>query len=240
MDDLPVKALIYRYGDRYRVIGLYSDPPHGGGGKGRGNADEEENGGRSLSNLYRARSTVRELAFCNSWEWFVTITINEANQDRYSISETKKRWGLAMKDFKKRYGERFSYIIVPEQHKDGAWHMHGLFHDVPPEALVKNEHGYWDMPFFRRRFGFVSLSKIRDKERTCSYVTKYVTKSINESGGGMRFGEHLFFSSQGLQRKVKLCEVWIKLPWQYQNDYCLIYETKDFNLLDSSIIKEIK
>lgn len=227
----PLKATVYRFGDRYRVVGLYNEPPRNSGGV-RGLSDE-----KSACNLYRARARVRELAFCNPWEWFVTITINAENQDRFDLDEFKKRWSQCLKDYGKKYGVRPSYLLVPEQHKNGAWHAHGLLHDMSPESMKKNEHGYLDVPYFRNRFGFVSLSKVRDLDATRAYITKYVSKSL---GDGVEVGKHLYLSSNGLARKSALCKVWIALDWQYSCDFCAVYETKDFNELDTNIIKEIK
>ena len=42
------------------------------------------------NNITRAKSTVRELGFCNDWEYFFTFTINKQFYDRYNLKDFKK------------------------------------------------------------------------------------------------------------------------------------------------------
>ena len=44
-------------------------------------ADAEGNVCKLAKNVYRARSTIYELAYCNSWDWFFTGTIDAQKQD---------------------------------------------------------------------------------------------------------------------------------------------------------------
>lgn len=86
--------------------------------------------------------------------------------------------------------------MIPEQHKNGAWHMHGLVAGISPASLEFNENGYLDWPAYRRRFGFVSLSHIRDPIACARYISKYVSKDLAKRAGELR--AHLYYASQGL------------------------------------------
>ena len=225
---------VWQYGNKIRCVGFKN--PYNGKQAERGTSsatfapDEVgelascDSTARSADNICRARSRVRELAFCNSWEWFVTITLNPDKQDRTDLGRLKTRWNQALKDYAVKYGARPRYMMIPEHHKDGrAWHLHGLMSGLCPESMERNPNGYRDIPFFRRRFGWTSLSPIKDRERCASYVTKYITKDL----GSVESGKHLFFASKGLNGATLLFQGDLMLPWSFENDYVKIYEGED-------------
>lgn len=75
--------------------------------------------------MRRARANLRRLALANGFDWFVTLTLDPAKIDRYdpkAIMHTMNRW---LDNMVRRQGLR--YILVPEQHQDGALHFHGFF-----------------------------------------------------------------------------------------------------------------
>lgn len=197
-------ARIYSYGDSLKVVWFKNGLPHG-----RDEAVEcveSQSYDEKLSNnISRARGRVLELALCNPWEWFVTLTIAAEKQDRSDLGAYVKDLGNFIGNFNKKYGCKMKYLLVPELHKDGkSWHMHGLLHDVPDVALVRNEYGYMDMPYYKNRFGYISLSPVKSHEKVSRYITKYISKDI-----GARLndkGEHLFYASKGLSGKVHVCD----------------------------------
>ena len=88
-----------------------------------------EPGGRSecadmVRSMRRARAKVRRLALANDFAWFVTLTLDPAKIDRYdpaAVTKALNRWADNMV---RRHGMR--YILLPERHKDGAYHVHGF------------------------------------------------------------------------------------------------------------------
>lgn len=177
---------------------------------------------RLSQSLSRAKRTVREYALCNPWDYFVTLTLR---QDRYDLKKFKKDFGVWVGNFNKKYGCKLRYIVIPEQHKDGATHAHGMLSGVHAAAIAANDYGYLTMKYYEDRFGFISMSPIRDSERTASYITKYITKQPH---GDLSKGEHLFFASRGL-RKAELVEAlavedcFLPVP-DFQNDYVSLNE----------------
>lgn len=161
----------------------------------------EDDAYKLACNLARARARIREYALCNPWEYFVTLTLNSDKQCRYDLAEYIHDLGIWIGNYNKRYGVKLKYLLIPEQHKDGAWHMHGFFHGVAADSLVKNEHGYLDLPYYAKRFGYISLSPIKDKNKCSSYITKYVTKDV---GKAIVLSKHVFYHSRGLAE----AEVW--------------------------------
>lgn len=159
------------------------------------------------SNLARRKRRIREYALCNDWQYFVTLTLAEGKQDRFDLALFYKRFGQWVGNYNKRYGTRLAYLIIPEQHKNGAWHAHGLFNNVADASVCRNEYGYLDIPSYRKRFGFISLSAVKDKNRTASYITKYVTKACQASD--LDKGRNGFLASRGLQLSEKLDECFV-------------------------------
>lgn len=104
------------------------------------------------------------------------------------------------------------FLLVPEQHKDGSWHMHGLFSDISsllisfkelsdlgeniPWKLVKN--GYYNWQDYQKKFGFCSFGVIRNKVAAGFYITKYISKSLKESV--VPVGLDLYYASRGMNR----------------------------------------
>ncbi len=191
---------------------------HGNSSSGGFIRNDDEQSDKASSNLYRAKGMIREYALCNPWEWFVTLTLDEKLQDRYNLSGYIHDLGNWIGNYNRKYGVKLKYLLIPEQHKNGAWHMHGLFHDVAPGSIVRNEHGYYDIPYYRNRFGYISLSSIRDGLKTATYITKYVTKS---TGGGVNKNEHMFYHSAGLEKAYECGEYTVgAIPeGVFTNDY---------------------
>lgn len=169
--------------------------------------------------LSRARRVCLEIALCNEWKWFCTFTIAENNFDRKNLDGYFKRFKEWMKYQSSKLGASIPYLLVPEQHGDGSWHMHGFFNGDIDRVLVSfrelDKHGYrsadgkklprdlirgdfYNWPAYQKRFGFCSFGKIRDQIACAHYTTKYITKSFQ--GDARRVGLNLYYCSQGLNR----------------------------------------
>lgn len=188
--------------------------------------DEEERRDqeRFESSITRARSRVKELALCNDWDYFATFTLCEEKQDRFDLRLWVRDLGRWIGNYNKRYNCKLQYLIIPEQHKSGAWHAHGLLRGLSPDSLVRNEYGYLDVPYYRNRFGYISLSAIKSRERCSTYVSKYITKDTAATCRAMGAGTHLFYASRGLEGREVVWQgsgtfeggwrgQWCKIKW---------------------------
>ncbi|MCX4257961.1 MAG: hypothetical protein OSJ54_13685 [Oscillospiraceae bacterium] len=209
-----MKLTVKRFGNVYKLI--YAKTVSGS--QGGFLADPQSEQEKELCNLARARSSIRELALCNPWEYFVTLTLNPDKQDRFSLDDYVRDLGVWIGNYNKKFHTHLKYLLVPEQHKNGAWHMHGLLHDVSPESVCRNIHGYLDMPYYANRFGFISLDSIKDQNKCSSYITKYVTK---DTGKGVEVSKHLYYHSRGLEKAEVLTVYDVSgMPMEvWQNDY---------------------
>jgi len=179
---------------------------------------------RLLNNVRRSIRTVEELAICNPWEWWVTLTLDKKKMDRHDIAAYKKALAQWLRDMRKK-SPKLKYIFIPEQHKDGAWHMHGLIMGLEPErlrndwkekfdklpryvydGLKEGKELYW-WPEYLKKFGYCTIEPIRSRVACAKYCAKYMQKAIE--GNAIQGGKALFIASQGLQRaeEVKREEV---------------------------------
>lgn len=166
--------------------------------------DYEGDFAKSSSSLSRTRSIVREYCRCNSWEYFCTFTINPEKFDRFDLSGFYKSFSKYINNLNSRRkdNEKLLYMLVPEQHDNGAWHFHGLMTGIPDDQLQVNENGYLDWPKLRNKFGFCSLSPVKDHEAVTKYIQKYVTKSmlLTQVPKNYRF----VLASTGLKKGIKI------------------------------------
>lgn len=173
----------------------------------------EEVPGEKLSQaLSRAKSVIFQVAFCNDWDFFFTGTIDPAKYDRYHLNDYYTAFTQWLRDYRKKYRCDLKYLLVPELHKNGAWHIHGFVKGIPrerlrlfipglePQDLV--DKGYFNWPDYQRKFGFCSLDVPRDFEAISYYLTKYITKDLESHM--VDYGGHLYRCSIGLARAVPM------------------------------------
>lgn len=169
------------------------------------------------NSLSRAKSTIAELALCNPWEYFVTLTIDKEKADRYDLESYIKsltQWlGNAY-----RGDSKLSYLLIPELHLDGAVHVHGLVNGLSLDDLRKFEEGMYipkrlikkidsgadifSWVKYSEKFGFSVIEKVKNSTAISYYLMKYVSKNPAVTEKFKR----IFYASLGLKKaeKVKL------------------------------------
>jgi len=90
-----------------------------------GDASDPENVSRAVR---RAKINLRDLALCNEMKYFVTVTIDQMQIDRYDMEAIVKKMNVWCSNRVQRDG--LAYILVPELHRDGAIHFHGFMNDA--------------------------------------------------------------------------------------------------------------
>lgn len=171
--------------------------------------------------ISRARRMCLEYAICNEWKWFGTLTIASSNYDRKNLTGFYSKFHEWIKYQRKKYKLKIPYLLVPEQHGDGSWHLHGFFnsdidsflvsfrqqHDsgvkVPFKLISKD---FYNWPDYQSKFGFCSFGVIQDHYATAFYVTKYISKSFQ--GDAQRVGLRLYYPSNNLNRAQFLDSVY--------------------------------
>ena len=64
------------------------------------------------------------------------LTLDKNKMDRY-LDEFIRKIRVYIRNNRRLKGSKIQYLLIPEQHKDGAYHMHGLIKGINPEELVK-------------------------------------------------------------------------------------------------------
>lgn len=177
---------------------------------------------RFSSSVSRSRSRVKELAMCNEFEYFCTFTLSKEKQDRFDLKQWIKDFGNWIGNYNKRYNTKLEYLIIPEQHKNGAWHAHGLLKGISNASIITNKHGYQEIPYYSNRFGFMSMSRIRHQGRCATYVSKYITKDTLSTARALGRWAHTFYSSRGLQVKQILWSGYGDFKADVENPFCKI------------------
>lgn len=175
----------------------------------KGKANEE----KLSNNLSRARSRVFELAMCNPWSLFVTLTLDKDKYDRADLQKFVKDFGQFVRDYRKKHGTDVKYLLIPERHQDGSWHMHGFLSGLPVDHLTEfttADH----LPYrilnrlqagkrvftwtaYAQRFGFSVVELVENNEAASKYMTKYITKEAMTTI--TELNAHMFYASKGLQ-----------------------------------------
>lgn len=143
--------------------------------------------------IKRTKKKVYDYAKSNEWEWFVTFTFSPDKVNRYDYDECTKYLSKWFNNLK-RSSPSLSYLVVPEQHKDGAYHFHGLFSGMNERQIVwtgkyviKRVRGLRSK-FVRTKekiykigsykLGWMTATRVREMEKVTSYITKYITKDM--------------------------------------------------------------
>jgi hypothetical protein len=153
----------------------------------------------------RARSRVFDLAYSNDFKYFVTLTLDKERVDRYDIKAITSKLNTWLDNNTRRKG--LAYVLVPELHKDGAIHFHGLFNGALPatssgtwahggdkprrprskaerEAWINDPdyHEVYNLPCWP--YGFSTAIPLYGDRGSCAgYICKYITKTVEIIGG---------------------------------------------------------
>ena len=177
------------------------------------NDNEEETERTSIS---RTKRNIKEICFANRFEYFVTLTINKQSCNRLILSECQDLLKKKLKALKRKESD-FGYIFITEKHDKEGFHFHGLIKGIDcsnfdlftskdfdlslgnrlPYKLINSINRgdiVYHFPFFDT-VGYNTISPIRDYNKCCNYILKYITKDCVRN-------EHnqIYICSRGLKK----------------------------------------
>ena len=188
--------------------------------------EEEKKKLRLLQQAFRIKRKIKYYCVANEFDLFWTLTFDDRKVNAKNYEYSRKQLQAWLKYQREKYG-KFDYIIIPELHKDGAIHFHGVTGGLNAPIVdsgVKHK-GSKVYNCFEWEHGFTTLTKIRNKEKTASYVTKYVTKKMQNSIVGK--GKKKYWLSQGLRKPdITFTDLNLApdLKPDFQNDMIAIYK----------------
>lgn len=171
------------------------------------------------SNANRSKNKIYQYAKSNTWEWFTTFTFDKNKVDRMIYDACVKALSKWLNNMRV-HSPALAYLIVPEQHRDGAYHFHGLFSgceglkimDTGKVVISKFKRG--ERTIFKRtedkiyiferyKFGYMTATRVKDNNRVTKYITKYVTKDLMSA----TFGKKRYWASRNLLLPVEEVEL---------------------------------
>jgi len=211
---------------------------------------DDEEFEKEENNLSRVRSIIFEYAMCNNFEYFVTLTLDKQKQDRYDLQRFIKQLGQFIRDHRKKTNTKIEYLLIPEKHKDGAYHMHGLFKGLSPgdlmlfttndnipgriKNLIHQGHEIYNWIPYSQKFGWVTLEKIRSVEYVSKYITKYIKKDIGTTVTEMN--KKSYYCTKGLKKAVIIKKGTLPiaagnaLTFNYENDYIKLLDINKYEI----------
>lgn len=172
------------------------------------NEENDEENDYLQKSINRTKTKISDYILCNNFTHFITFTFDPKNskvkteENRHDLLKMSKlliTWVNSEQiNHFRRHGHRFGYLIVPERHKNNAWHFHAVFQGYKNEIedfyssknkyltvdeirsknkKPKNQRGF--LP--RYKLGRSEIAPIKDKTKMSNYIKKYITKElINE------------------------------------------------------------
>lgn len=148
-----------------------------------------------------SKDMVYNLARANDWEYFITLTFDREKVEADNYNAVTKKLQNFLDNLRKRKCKDMKYLIVPELHKDGKhYHFHGLLANCDGMSFVdsglKTKDGLTIYNMADWHVGFTTATKVKDTQRVCSYIAKYITKALTMSLPNKK----RFYASQNLKK----------------------------------------
>lgn len=153
--------------------------------------------------LNRTKTKISDYVLANNFSHFATFTFDPKNpkvgsdENRHNLalmSSLLQKWlNNEQKSHLAKFNKKFKYLIVPERHKNGAWHFHALLEDYQNPTAdfyssknpyitvseLKNAKRYKNRKYLTRyNLGRSEIAPIRDQTKMASYIKKYITKEL--------------------------------------------------------------
>lgn len=174
--------------------------------------------------MQRSSQFVYQLCKANAGAWKGGKTIFFTLTDKEQIHDIKKSNEKIKKCIRRlnRYTQYpVKYIIVPEKHKSGAIHYHGIFFNLPKIRVTLFRYEIWGQ-------GYVDLQMPKKIKNVSAYLTKYLVKTFSQP---YEKGTKRYFTSRGLIRPMTTYH-------QTEPDYST-YQVEDIEKKSKKVIRHL-
>ncbi len=144
----------------------------------------------------RSKNKLWDYSRSNEWEWFITITFDPEKVNSFDYNLCTRRLSQWLSNMHHRYCPDMHYIFVPELHKSGRYHFHGLLSNCEGLQFVDSGHvtketerSPGNEPIYnvgKYKYGFTTATKVKDSSRVSKYIAKYITKELSALTKGKR------------------------------------------------------
>lgn len=237
----PDRAKVIKY--KRPIVKEWTRLPHSGSGiEHDEDSRKEDNLKKSIN---RTKTTISDYVLCNDFNIFATFTFDPkiiTEQKRHDFeycSNLLSEWlRVEQQNHQRNHKSKFRYLVVPEKHKNGAWHFHALIADYknPIAKFKEQSNKYFSIRtdknlnksyFFKRyNLGRNEFQIIKSKDRMASYIKKYITKSLLQYAGKKRY-----WSSRNLKKPAIFYNIFkydkiSDINITYDCDFYTIYELR--------------
>ncbi len=197
----------HKYYDKVVVV------PHNGGFTGkRGQSLNREKSIRQ--SMDRAKEKIYGYIMSNDWEYWATQTFDPKKIDRFDLDAIVKKYNKRLRNLKSRNYPELKWLVVPEQHKDGAWHLHMFMSGVPADRVKYSGCDYcskdknYSRPIYNwldtvdlgyNHYLYIGDLEPLERLKMANYVVKYITKDLATS----RFNKKKYWTSKGLAEPTR-------------------------------------
>lgn len=223
---------------------------------------------RNRSSILRSIRMIKALGLSNDWDWMVTFTLDQKKLDKLTVKDRKtgvfvplsrssykyvlQHLTQFLRDQRKKYCTPFSYLLIPELHKDRVnYHVHGLMSGIPDRILEPHwdpklrMEGYLNWPGYESRYGRCSFGRVRNSEAAVYYSLKYINKDLHSSR--INDGVRLYYSSRDLKCPeliedplyITLSDEWINsnvMTGPFRSGYARNLSSEACNVIKSSMM----
>ena len=179
-----------------------------------------------LKNVFKIRRKIFDYSKENKFDYFATFTFNSdfsKNEERF---KEMMRYLKFVRTKAIRSGIELRYLVVPELHKSGLIHFHGLFGGYKLN-LVDSGHKFNNSKIYNIAdftAGFTNVQKIRSRDKVSNYITKYITKNLLDSPVAKGKKKYWCTKNLKLPREVRISkELNIDLLPDFDSEICSIY-----------------
>ena len=181
----------------------------------------------AYKSMLRTKKKVMEIALCNEFEWFVTLTFNPEVVDSFDYELTSKKVSKWLNNVRTSFATDMKYLMVAEQHKTGRFHFHGLFANTGsiefvdsgtmshpkvkrPRRVSKKLQGkylldgwsiVYNMPNYK--FGWSTATKVKNSQAVSYYLAKYITKDLCQVSQNKK----RYWASRNLEKPIVIKEL---------------------------------
>lgn len=134
IDDIPCFMSADEFNEDFRIVKSIYEPER--------EEHETDEKTKFFKRVSRSKNMIRDISYNNGFNLFYTQTFNH---DKFTVYDENKLYNEFIRGYLKDYikyrnskGSDMAYLIIPDMHKDNAFHYHGLVR------------GDWDLTEYKR------------------------------------------------------------------------------------------
>ena len=149
-------------------------------------SDYHFEGHSAYVSVNRSKNKIFYYARSNDWTngYFVTLTLDPERINSFNYKEAVDCVRKFLDYLRKQVPDSYA-LIVPEKHKSGAFHFHGLINGNIKDLITYSGHtvnGSMIYNFVKGwKYGFSNVTKVQNTLAVEKYICKYTTKELLNS-----------------------------------------------------------